>query len=199
MLWVNQKKQLKYIHCWITQIEEFLNEQIRKKISQDRFTRKIIKKIEKHFEMKVVKKLLLFQELIYVLSATRKKMIEWHHNDILTEYFKIDKMMKLIFRNYYFLQMRQKMKKHIWQCEQCQKSKSKWHKSYEKLQLLEASNKSWQSVTVNFIVKLSKFKKSIIEFKYNSIMIIVNRFTKRIYFVSFHEKMRVEKIIYLFE
>ena len=63
--------------------------------------------------MKIIKKLLLFQELIYMSSATRKKMIEQHHNNILTEYFEIDKTMKLIFRNYYFLQMRQKMKKHI--------------------------------------------------------------------------------------
>jgi len=52
---------------------------------------------------------------------------------------------------------------------------------------------------VNFIVKLSKFKKSITEFEYDSIMIIVNRFTKWAYFVSFHEKMRVKKIVYLFK
>src|SRR6266496_4642801 len=30
-------------------------------------------------------------------------------------------------------------------------------------------------------------------------MIVVNRFTKRVYFISFHEKMRAEKIIYLFK
>ena len=77
-----------------------------KKILQDRFMRKIIKKIERHSEMKIMKKLLLFQELIYVLSATRKKMIEWYHDNALTEHFEIDKIMKLIFRNYYFSQMR---------------------------------------------------------------------------------------------
>ena len=60
-----------------------------------------------------MKKLLLFQELIYVSSATRKKVIEQHHNNTLTEHFEINKTMKLIFRNYYFLQMRQKVKKHI--------------------------------------------------------------------------------------
>ena len=75
--------------------------------------KKIIKKIEEHFKMKIVKKLLLFQELIYMLFTTRKKMIEQYHDDALTEYFEIDKMMKLIFRNYYFSQIRQKMKKHI--------------------------------------------------------------------------------------
>ena len=52
--------------------------------------------------MKVAEKLLLFQELIYMLSATRKKVIEQHHNEALTEHFEIDKTMKLISRNYYF-------------------------------------------------------------------------------------------------
>ena len=63
--------------------------------------------------MKIAKKLLLFQELIYVSSATRKKVIEQYHNEKLAEHFKIDKTMKLISRNYYFLQIRQKVKKHI--------------------------------------------------------------------------------------
>ena len=52
---------------------------------------------------------------------------------------------------------------------------------------------------MNFIVKLSKFKKLIIKFKYNSIMIVVNKFTKKAYFISFHKEMRAEKVIYLFE
>ena len=103
MLQTNQEEQLEYVHCWIIKIEEFLNKQIKKKISWDRFTKKIIRKIEKYFEMKVTKKLLLFQELIYVSSATRKKMIKWHHNNILTEHFEINKTVKLIFKNYYFL------------------------------------------------------------------------------------------------
>ena len=132
-LQINQEEQLEYAHCQLTQIEELLNKQIKKKTSQDRFTKKIIKKIKKHFKIKVVKKLLLFQKLIYMLLTTKKKMIEQHYDDALTEHFEIDKIMKLIFRNYYFSQMRQKMKKHIWQCEQCQKNKSKQHKSYEKL------------------------------------------------------------------
>src|SRR5436190_20263330 len=142
MLQANQEKQLKYIHCQITQIKKFLNKQIKKKISQDRFTKKIIREIEKHLKMKVAKKLLLFQKLIYMSSAIKKKMIEQHHNNTLAEHFEIDKTMKLIFRNYYFSQIRQKVKKHIQQCKQCQKNKSKQHKSYKKLQSLKASNKS---------------------------------------------------------
>ena len=52
---------------------------------------------------------------------------------------------------------------------------------------------------MNFIIKLSKFKKLVTKFKYNSIMIVMNKFIKKAYFVLFHEKMRAEKVIYLFE
>ena len=37
------------------------------------------------------------------------------------------------------------------------------------------------------------------KFEYDSIMIIVNKFTKRTYFISFHKKISTEKIVYLFE
>ena len=103
----NKQKKTTRIHTLSNHSNWKIFEQTnQKKISQDKFTKKIIREIEKHFKMKIVKKLLLFQELIYVSSATRKKMIERHHDDTLTEYFEIDKMMKLIFRNYYFSQMR---------------------------------------------------------------------------------------------
>ena len=52
---------------------------------------------------------------------------------------------------------------------------------------------------MNFIIKLSKFKKSVTKFEYNLIMIIMNKFIKKAYFVSFHKKMKAEKIIYLFK
>ena len=58
--------------------------------------KKIINKISKYFEMKVAEKLLLFQKLIYVSSATRKEIIQKHHDNVLTEHFEIDKTMKLI-------------------------------------------------------------------------------------------------------
>ena len=37
------------------------------------------------------------------------------------------------------------------------------------------------------------------KFEYDSIMIVVNRFIKRIYFISFHKKIKAEKVAYLFK
>ena len=80
--------------------------------------KKIINEINKYSEMKIMKKLLLFQELIYISFATRKKVIWQHHDNALAEHFEIDKTVKLISWNYYFLLMWQKMKKYIQQCKQ---------------------------------------------------------------------------------
>ena len=52
---------------------------------------------------------------------------------------------------------------------------------------------------MNFIIKLSKFKNSITEEKYDSIMIVVNRLIKWAYFISYQESMKAEETAYLFE
>ena len=57
---------------------------------------------------------------------------------------------------------------------------------------MKTANRSWQSVTMNFIIKLSKFRKSIIKFKYDSIMIMMNKFIKKAYFISFYKEMRTK-------
>ena len=51
---------------------------------------------------------------------------------------------------------------------------------------------------MNFIVKLSKSKKLETEVKYDSILVIVNRLTKRVYFVSFREETEIQNIAYIF-
>ena len=51
---------------------------------------------------------------------------------------------------------------------------------------------------MDFIIKLSKFKKSIIEIKYDSILLIINKLIKWGYFISFLEEINVEEIVYMF-
>ena len=78
--------------------------------------KKIINKINEYFKMKIMKKLLLFQELIYISSTTRKEIIWQHHDNALAKHFEINKTMKLISQNYYFLLIKQKMKNRNKQC-----------------------------------------------------------------------------------
>ena len=117
----------------------------------------------------------------------------------MSEHFRIEKMLERITQNYYFSVIHQKVIKYIQQCDKYNKTKSKRHKLYEKLQSLKISQKNWESVTMNFIIKLSKFKNSTTEKEYDSIMIIVNRLIKQAYFIFYQENMRAEETAYLFE
>ena len=72
------------------------------------------------------------------------------------------------------------------------------HKSYELLKSLNTLNRAWKSITLNFIIKLLKFKKRIIETIYDSILIIINRLIKYKYFLSYKKTTFAKDLIYTF-
>ena len=80
----------------------------------------------------------------------------------------------------------------------CVKVKHDWHKSYELLKSLSISNRVWKSITLNFIIKLSRFKKRITKTIYNFILIIVDWLIKYSYFLSYKKASTVEDLVYTF-
>jgi len=55
----------------------------------------------------------------------------------------------------------------------------------------------WESVIMNFIIKLSKFKNSAWEVRFDSILIIVNRLMKYTMFISFRETVTASVLMYI--
>jgi hypothetical protein len=51
---------------------------------------------------------------------------------------------------------------------------------------------------MNFIVKLPPFIELITEVIYDFILVIINRFTKYEYFISYKESLLIEKLVYTF-
>ena len=70
--------------------------------------------------------------------------------------------------------MRKKVKKYIYKYNIYYKAKTLKHKSYEKLQNLSILKKLWELVSMDFIVKLLKFKKLKMKIKYNLIYVMIN-------------------------
>jgi hypothetical protein len=62
----------------------------------------------------------------------------------------------------------------------------------------QAPRRAWQNVALNFITKLSLFKKLITEVMYDSIMIVTNRLTKYAYFISYFKSFSAEDLTYIF-
>ena len=80
----------------------------------------------------------------------------------------------------------------------CARVKHDWHKSYELLKSFNTSDCVWKSITLNFIIKLLKFKKRVIEAIYDLILIIINRLIKYEYFLSYKEATFAKDLIYTF-
>ena len=70
--------------------------------------------------------------------------------------------------------MRKAVEKYILKCTTCAKNKSARHKPYRELQQIEASQQTWQEITINFIIKLSSSKDTITGIIYNNILVVVN-------------------------
>ena len=51
---------------------------------------------------------------------------------------------------------------------------------------------------MDFIIKLFLLKKPIMKFKYNFIIVVMDRLIKNIKFISFTEKVNAEELAYIF-
>ena len=99
-------------------------------------------------------------------------------------------------KKYFFSKMREKIKKYVKKCEVCVKTK-KSRQFESSMQSFKISNKSWQSVTMNFITNLLKFMNSVTQVDYDEILVMMNRFSKMTKFVSIRSKQTIEQLTYI--
>ena len=66
------------------------------------------------------------------------------------------------------------------------------------MQLLKILKRAWESIILNFIIKLLLFKNSITNISYNSILVITDRLIKYVYFINYIEVLNAEDLIYTF-
>ena len=80
----------------------------------------------------------------------------------------------------------------------CVRVKHDRYKSYKLLKSLSTSDRVWKSITLNFIIKLSKFKKKVTEAIYDFILIITNRLITYEYFLLYKKTTFAEDLTYTF-
>ncbi|KAI7909406.1 hypothetical protein M0657_011852 [Pyricularia oryzae] len=110
----------------------------------------------------------------------------------------ISKTWKRLKQHYNFKGTRQEVREAIKDCELCAKSKSARHRPYGLLQPLPAPSKAWQTITMDFIVKLPPSEEPFTKTKYDSILVIVDKLTKYAYFLLYKESSNAEEIAYTF-
>ena len=122
-------------------------------------------------------------------SLSRKKMrifykriwdcIRRHYDPKKYRYKGIANTIQAIQRNCHFFKIKKHVVSFISKYEQCRKNKYDIYKAYSVLQKIEPATKEWQSVIMDFIVKLPKLKNPVTRVTYNNIWIVINRFIKK--------------------
>ena len=81
-------------------------------------------------------------------------------------------MMDLIKRNYWWLEIKNNVKRYVQECFKCQQNKVQHMKKVEELHPLKTSEGLWKEISINIIGPLPKSNGK------NTIVVIVDQFTK---------------------
>ena len=119
--------------------------------------------------------------LSFVPKIMQTELISQHHNNSLVRHFGIDKIRKLISRKYCWLSPRKDGWAYVKCCNVCLTLKTVRYKLYNNLQALPVSIHRWKDLSIDFVTGLpvsTDWKGE----NYNSILVIVDRFTKMLHY-----------------
>ena len=115
--------------------------------------------------------------------SLRLWILHTFHDSQTVSHLDRDKTLTSVHWWFYWLNMTSFVTQYVKSCDLCECIKSVKHLLYDKLQLLSASDHSWTHLTVDFIINLSKFTDAINSWLYDSILIIVNCFSKMSHYI----------------
>ncbi len=108
-------------------------------------------------------------------GALRSKVLHTHHESLVGGHQGIVRTYELISKKFYFPRMRKIIDRYISSCIFCQRNKSKNQSPIGLLQPLEIPEEPWDTVTMDFIVRLPMTKNG-----NDAIVVFVCKLTKRI-------------------
>ncbi|QRW22407.1 Retrotransposable element Tf2 protein [Rhizoctonia solani] len=150
-----------------------------------------IKRAFKDYKMEAG--LLFYQGRIVVpdVGTLRADLLCIFHNSPLAGHPRRQRTLELVSRNYYWLGIRSDTYWHIDSCKTCQRI---WKPKYASIppQPLELPSRPWQHMSYNMIVDLPKDRNN------DSILVIVDSFTKYVILVECSKKLKAPELADLF-
>jgi len=187
------------------QLVEGPEEEIVKKIKEARDKdEKVIKAVEeikkagvkmlRNEEWQVEEGLVLKEGRVYMLKdeKLRVEIIQLHHDTLIAGHGGQWKMVELVTRNYWWLEVTNEVKRYVEGYNQCQRMKNRAEMPAGKLRPNQVPERPWQYILVDFITKLPVSK------GHDSILVVCDRFLKMSHFVATTEKMMAEGLVRLF-
>ncbi|KAG1121331.1 hypothetical protein G6F42_012533 [Rhizopus arrhizus] len=138
--------------------------------------------------------LLLKNHLIYVPNNNDIKLylLRIHHDSITAGHFGRAKTAELLSRNYWWKGMTKFVNRYIANCQTCIRGKPSRQSPQGPLMSLQIPTNPWESISMDFIVKLPKSK------GFDSIFVVVDRLTKMAHFIPCNESMTAKELATLF-
>jgi len=138
--------------------------------------------------------LMLKEGKVYVPrdEKLRAEVIRLHHNTPVEGHGGQWKMVELVTRNFWWPEITREVKRYVEGCDACQQNKNRTQPLAEKLMPNSIPEKAWTHISADFITKLPLAQ------RYDSILVVVDRFTKMAHFIPTTEKTSTEGLAQLF-
>ena len=104
-----------------------------------------------------------------------------------------DKTIQLLSRQFWWPKMAVDVKHYIKHCDSCQRNKRSYTQAYGLLQPLPIPNNAWQSISMDFVVKLP-----VTGAGHDSILVVVDRLTKMTHLIACNETITAQNLANLF-
>jgi len=100
--------------------------------------------------------LLHYKNKIYILfnEVIKNELIKLYYDNVLAEHYKVNKIIDLLFRKYYWINIMSNIWEYVASCTVCLRIQVSRHYLYDKLQLLSLSTQLWKKITMNIITDL---------------------------------------------
>jgi len=125
--------------------------------------------------------LLLYRGKIYIPHSVedtlRQQIVQIHHDLLSAGHPDWWKTYELVSRNYWWPEMTTFVKKYVTGCNMCQQMKNRPQQPFGPLMPNKVSNGPWKIISMDLITQLPESN------SYNAICVIVDRLTKRAYFI----------------
>ena len=122
----------------------------------------------------------------------RAEIIRLHYNTPVGGHRGQQKTVELVTHNFWWPGVTKEVKWYVEECDACQCNKNHTKQPVEKLMPNSISEKPWTHISADFITKLPLAQ------GYDSILVVVDKLTKMVHFISTTEKTSAEGLARLF-
>ncbi len=117
-------------------------------------------------------------ELTIMLESNRLRLLQEMHDQFASRHLEVNKILKLLKRNYRWSKMIKNVKQFIKNCHIYRRTKAARDKYQELLNSLSISDRSWTDIIFDFVIELFDSR------NYNVILMIIDRLSKMHHYIS---------------